>query len=1758
MNEHNIGNKQIREIRKRWKKNLALLLSITMIIGMLTPCTAAGAEESLPQEPLASISQEAQTPGETAGSEGEAQEPVTEEKTGQVVSEPEIPEETVSEPEAEAEVISEDAVPEVTVSVDETEEPAGTEPQKKSFTVMLYFIGSDIERCDANMTNDLVEIMTAIKNTNNGVSSDALSVNFILETGGVRFGDDDESIRTAAEAHRESIESKKSGRSEDEQRLYEDAKKILWQENERWILSGDGLTPARNTPQEPERNMSDYDLNGVNCELKEFISSTVDNYPADQYMLFFSDHGAGPVFGYGADERYGESYDTKEQALINSWHIAQTMAQTRFGDDNGDNRLAWVGYDACLMADLEVALAWKPYARYFGGSEQAEGGAGWNWTPWVEMLCGDAKNNAGYTNEQADELVERLGSRYVSDYAQSFEHNATAALIKLDSMHDVAKNLADYSRICLDAMKDDPVAFYRSMRQIHNKTRGYGSCDPDMIDLYDFIEKNRDNLSANLADSGVNGSSIDEICTTLNSQGEKLLVSIDAAVISENHTEDMYCSHGMTVFFPFKGIYSGLQWNAYRSLYEKPVFQSEKYSDMKELDPYRDLVSLYLSVYDTGKLLKDKSNDVSTIKTAWDSALSRYKISDLGGEEAIRSVPDNLVAHRMQNEALKLSVSDDGQTYEFRRSDQLLFEGFEQKLMKKMQEGSAAGKYLYYGSIPGGVFRKNEDLNDRGQILYNFSGARTRWFTIGDDPVPIVYAGPAGEDKDVTRDEMAVFFPFVYDYYIALALVIYDKGSDVGTIVGIYPFDIDTGNFARFIPYNSGDMAKYGEQDMPIPGNVEEFLDGFTDRFDFLSPDFTAVSLPLTMSGDGATKLTRNYDLTDNNDFETGFFAKDIFDSYYEFGKDCKKKLFVKISLSENVGAKKKGEALKEKDLQITLTDEDGNLYGFAGSGNLQTMNCYIVKDGKKLPLTGDGDIFYQDGDEFVRLSMNEATQIFLSANAADADAYRMIDNASYRLGDSFELSFAEGGESVTVPVYDPKDSLTIVKEDAPFYYLNYLGLDQRADYRNCFRVMMGNVDVTTEKNCKLMFAVRKAGEQKFAASVNSMPKDLKPGDSLAVFAVFEGKQANILNSPLVLEKTPVNIAGTETVAVPRLSKLTASYNGKIEMRYLDCLGRVMEKLPDEKYRYTSLLQITSANSAAIDISAIDNTRSGVYRDLIMAPDGLFKEDFTDYFEVKSVVLEEYRIISVSKVSFRSAKDSKVLAAAVNVSFEKAEKGRIAVSSSAITIQGDIPVEWYLKNGAGSPTLIYTNENKAVTDPVYVEQVSGNKWNFFITGDMADTEVIFYAGYPAEAKNEGTVEAIIDPITPVEYTGKNIVTTKSKKNGSKVIGLVVRSADDRTVLKEDVDYSVSYKNNKNAAEVYDRKPPTLIIKGKNKYKGLKYEIKFTILPFDLANAVVEANSLFAPLASNKTKGVSLKTGVKLPSGVKVPNNYHEIHYFTTDEKGLRKEITTKELFEAYKGDKIFKLYVSAKAQKKSAKSDLNNYVEGSSTDPANEPVVYAYPKQSGSLKVTLKKTKYVFADDIPLAVSSVLSENNIKSIKVGTKKVSSVSEALCMPPVAYLDNKMTGPVSGDLIRDAGIFYVRAELTDENKLNYRSFNPLPVKITVTGTKLAKKDVKLENNTFDAAPGNERDPKPVSVCLCVSEKINCDHLDLNCTTRDGSTVEKRIDLTKVSPKNGVKKVVIDDIDNGSPGNYKLKVYPSGGFTGILNLTYHVQKK
>ncbi|MHB8875402.1 MAG: clostripain-related cysteine peptidase, partial [Myxococcaceae bacterium] len=205
--------------------------------------------------------------------------------------------------------------------------------------------------------------------------------------------------------------------------------------------------------------------------LQDFIEWGIKAYPADRTALIFWDHG-GSWPGFGGDESHaGDVLSIPELKQA----IQAGMSTT------GQTQFALIGYDACLMSTVEVALAMRPFGEYLLASEELEPGHGWDYRD-LALITTDSTT-------APDALGRKLVEGFAAQAAQAGTGaNITLSLTDLYALDDVAAGLDTLNREFTSKMGE----FDTLLGRQRAASLSFGeSPDPrqsmNMVDLGDFI-----------------------------------------------------------------------------------------------------------------------------------------------------------------------------------------------------------------------------------------------------------------------------------------------------------------------------------------------------------------------------------------------------------------------------------------------------------------------------------------------------------------------------------------------------------------------------------------------------------------------------------------------------------------------------------------------------------------------------------------------------------------------------------------------------------------------------------------------------------------------------------------------------------------------------------------------------------------------------------------------------------------------------------------------------------------------------------------------------------------------------------------------------------------------------------------------------------------------------------------------------------------------------------------------------------------------
>ena len=260
------------------------------------------------------------------------------------------------------------------------------------------------------------------------------------------------------------------------------------------------------------------DLGDVNTGdpqvLADFIARGVAEYPADNYALIVSDHGASWP-GVGGDESAEE--DTLTLAEISDG-ISAGLA------DAGLERLDLLGFDACLMATYEVASALAPLADRMLASQELEPGHGWDYSA-LDVAARGA-------------TVDELGGALIDGFeAQAQEQQTdakiTLSLVDLTRMPDVDDALATLTDQLVERVAGVSPVIGRTLAS----TLGFGSSpDPDQDSFMS-------DLGILVGDIGVDALDVSDAA-------DDVVRSINDAVVDKVDGQATRGATGLSIYFP--------------------------------------------------------------------------------------------------------------------------------------------------------------------------------------------------------------------------------------------------------------------------------------------------------------------------------------------------------------------------------------------------------------------------------------------------------------------------------------------------------------------------------------------------------------------------------------------------------------------------------------------------------------------------------------------------------------------------------------------------------------------------------------------------------------------------------------------------------------------------------------------------------------------------------------------------------------------------------------------------------------------------------------------------------------------------------------------------------------------------------------------------------------------------------------------------------------------------------------------------------
>jgi hypothetical protein len=289
--------------------------------------------------------------------------------------------------------------------------------------------------------------------------------------------------------------------------------------------------------------------------LAAFISETIKAYPAANYGLIISDHGASWP-GVGGDESH--DHDSLTLAELDE-AIEQGLA------DAGVEKLAMLGFDACLMATFEVASTMAPHADRLLASQELEPGHGWDYTAL----------EAAYRGATVDELGSALIEGFRNQaLASGTENEITLSLVDLENFGVVDDAVTAFAAALTERVADVAPTVGRTLAQ----TLGFGT-NPDP--RYD----------THMKDLGILAGEISVDALDVADEADAVVRAVNDVVIDKVDGQATRGATGLSIYFPSNDEYYDPDYTAVAERTGWAGFLTTYYAEGGQIGDLPDFIS---------------------------------------------------------------------------------------------------------------------------------------------------------------------------------------------------------------------------------------------------------------------------------------------------------------------------------------------------------------------------------------------------------------------------------------------------------------------------------------------------------------------------------------------------------------------------------------------------------------------------------------------------------------------------------------------------------------------------------------------------------------------------------------------------------------------------------------------------------------------------------------------------------------------------------------------------------------------------------------------------------------------------------------------------------------------------------------------------------------------------------------------------------------------------------------------------------------
>lgn len=246
---------------------------------------------------------------------------------------------------------------------------------------------------------------------------------------------------------------------------------------------------------EPVESLGETDCGDPEV-LNDFISWTVDRYPAERYALILWNHGGGwepTEMDRIARDLRAMHYNSREAGTLSASQMKKSLFRTTVkkilgrkssyeraicSDDGSGHSLDTIelgnvlsrtadtigkpldvlGMDACLMSNLEVAYQVAPYVNYIIASEEEEPNQGWPYESVLNIL-------AERPDIEVPEFSARSVEAYINYYKNLNQTGVTQSAFDLSRVKEASKTLNLVGGALINHMPDAAIEIWKAQRK---------------------------------------------------------------------------------------------------------------------------------------------------------------------------------------------------------------------------------------------------------------------------------------------------------------------------------------------------------------------------------------------------------------------------------------------------------------------------------------------------------------------------------------------------------------------------------------------------------------------------------------------------------------------------------------------------------------------------------------------------------------------------------------------------------------------------------------------------------------------------------------------------------------------------------------------------------------------------------------------------------------------------------------------------------------------------------------------------------------------------------------------------------------------------------------------------------------------------------------------------------------------------------------------------------------------------------------------